>query len=126
MKTIRNSTKQIVLLFSIILLISSCVTYKATSLTLDEFVKTQEKVRVEYNDSEIYRFQNLVLENGIYYGVMNEKLQTVKKPIEVESIKSVRVYDRTKSTIVTIGVPILVLGITYIVAMESFRPSLNW
>ena len=126
MKTIKNSMKQIALLFSIILLISSCVTYKATSLTIDELVKTQEKVRVEYKDSKIQRFQNLVLENGTYFGMMKEKLQTVKKPIEVESIKSVRVYDRTKSTIVTIGVPVLLVGIAYFVAKKSISPSINF
>ena len=126
MKTIKNSMKQIALLFSIILLISSCVTYKATSLTIDELVKTQEKVRVEYKDSKIQRFQNLVLENGTYFGMMKEKLQTVKKPIEVESIKSVRVYDRTKSTIVTIGVHVLLVGIAYFVAKKSIIPSINF
>ena len=63
MKAIKNNTKQIALLFGVILLLSSCVTYKSTALTLDELVKTQEKVRVEYKDSKIQRFQNIVLEN---------------------------------------------------------------
>lgn len=104
-----------------ILLLSSCVTYKSTALTLDELVKTQEKVRVEYKDSKIQRFQNLVLENGTYYGMMKEKLQTVKTPIEVESIKSVKVYDVSKSTIVAIGVLIGMAGFIYIIAKKSLN-----
>lgn len=121
MKAIKNNTKQIALLFGVILLLSSCVTYKSTALTLDELVKTQEKVRVEYKDSKIQRFQNLVLENGTYYGMMKEKLQTVKTPIEVESIKSVKVYDVSKSTIVAIGVLIGMAGFIYIIAKKSLN-----
>lgn len=121
MKAIKINKKQIALLFGVILLLSSCVTYKSTALTLDELVKTQEKVRVEYKDSKIQRFQNLVLENGTYYGMMKEKLQTVKTPIEVESIKSVKVYDVSKSTIVAIGVLIGMAGFIYIIAKKSLN-----
>ena len=121
MKAIQNNTKQIALLFGVIVLLSSCVTYKSTALTLDELVKTQEKVRVEYKDSKIQRFQNLLLENGTYYGMMKEKLQTVKTPIEVESIKSVKVYDVSKSTIVAIGVLIGMAGFIYIIAKKSLN-----
>ena len=86
-------------------------------------MKTQEKVRVEYKNSEIYRFQKLVSENSNYYGLMNEKLSQVKKPIEVEKIKNVRIYDKSKSIGLTIGVPIVMAGLIYIVAKESVNVS---
>ena len=74
---------------------------------------------MEYNDSEIYRFQNLVSENGMYYGMMNENFQLIKKPIEVYRIKSVRVYDKSKSLIITIGVPVVMAGLVDFLAKES-------
>ena len=120
MKSIKNQSNRIALLMSILMFFSSCVTYKKTSLNLDELVQSQDRVRVEYNNSEIYRFRNLVSEDGNYYGMMSERLQKVKKPIEVERIKSVKVYDKSTTILASIGGPIAVAGIFCLAVLLGF------
>ena len=59
----------------------------------------------------------------MYYGMMNENLQLIKKSIEVDRIKSVRVFDKSKSLGLTIGVPVVIAGLVYFLAKESVSVS---
>ena len=119
MKRIKKKHITISLLFSVIMFFVSCVAYKSTTLTLDDLVKSEERVRIEYSNSEIYRFKKIIFENGNYYGLMKEELKLVKKEISIEEINSIKTYDKTKSIIITIGVPIVLVGLVYIIGVNT-------
>jgi len=111
MKTVTKQMKQIALLLVLIMIFQSCiVTYRTTSMPLSLVVKTQKKVRIEYDNSEIYRFEKIEVEGNNFYGVKEVKGEIVKTPIEVDRINNIKIHDKSKSNWISLGMTTLILG----------------
>lgn len=123
MKTIKNRTGSVALLFGIIMLLQSCMVYKRSSVTLEKAVQEQQKVRVEYEDYESYRFQKLISKEGTYFGVKKVKGELVNIPIDDNRIVSVRLYNKSLSNTLTIVGPIVVLGGVLLIMANSASVS---
>lgn len=79
-------------------------------MPLREVVKTQKKVRVEYNESKIYRFEKIEEEGGNFYGVRENRGKVLTTPIEVERINNIKIYDKSKSNWRSAGITAGLLG----------------
>lgn len=129
MKSIKNGIRQLALVFGLIIFFQSCVVaYKATSMPLYEVAKSHNKVRVEYNNSEIYRFIKIEEEGNNFYGVKEVKGEIVKTPIEVERISNVKVYDKSKSNWRSAAIITGLLGgfILIVASTIEVQPSVSW
>ena len=129
MKTIKKQIRGLALIFGLIILFQSCVVaYKPTSMPLSEVVKTQKKVRVEYNNSEIYRFEKIEVEGNNFYGVKEVKGEIVKTPIEVERINNIKIHDKSRSNWISLGMTTLILGgfILLVATTIEMQPSVSW
>ncbi len=92
MKTIKKQIHGLALLFGFLILFQSCVVaYKPTSMPLSQIARRQEKVRVEYNNSEIYRFEKIEQKGNKFYGIKEVKGEIVKTSIEVDRINNVKI-----------------------------------
>lgn len=97
--------------------------YKKSSVTLEKAVQEQQKVRVEYEDYESYRYQKLISKDGTYFGVKKEKGELVNIPIDENRIVNVRLYNKSLSNTLTIVSPIVILGGVILILASSVDVS---
>ena len=119
MKTIKRRTGSIALLCGLAILLQNCMVYKKSSVTLEKAVQEQQKVRVEYEDYESYRYQKLISKDGTYFGVKKEKGELVNIPIDENRIVNVRLYNKSLSNTLTIVGPIVILGGVILILASS-------
>ena len=110
MKTIKLHYRIIAFSFSILILFQGCTVYKSANVTLDEAVIANTKVRVKTNDNKTLRFEKIQLDNGVYYGMMYLNKSWVKIPVNEDNFDKIQVKDKTSSTILTIGIPLAIIG----------------
>ena len=104
----------IVLLSIFIVIFSSCSTYYESSVSLEQASIQESKVRIETKNKEVDKYQKVIKEKDEYYGVSKSN----EKELLVESnLKSVRLYDKSGSTINSIlaGVGIAAVALTLII-----------
>ena len=136
MKPLRKHLKLIALFLAVTFLVQSCKVYKYPQATLEEAVKSNDKVKVNSNTNEKYIFTQLEKNNGQYYGITKSNSTTakllsdqityqdefnyVKILLNDEQLRDVYVkkHDKALSTIVSILVPVIIIyGI--LLAMSS-------
>ncbi|MEL0457522.1 hypothetical protein WJN01_14880 [Flavobacteriaceae bacterium SZ-1-7] len=125
MKALNKHKKVMAQFMMFLILCQSCVLYKSTPITMDEAVKNESKVMVKTNNNEILKFKRIGFENGDYYGLKHRTGKIAKMPLEKETITSIREKDRALSTIVTIGMPLLILLSAAIMVEESLSFELG-
>jgi len=111
MKAIKIHLKAVALFFSILILLQGCTVYKSANVSLEEAVRTDNKIKITTNDNQTLKFQKIGFEDGLYFGIKKIKGEMVKSKIEQENIKSVKLQDKPTSTILTIGIPVVILGV---------------
>ena len=110
MKTLKNHLKVVTLFLSVLILFQGCTVYKSSSVTLDEAVSADTRIRIKTNDNQTLKFKNVRVENEIYTGFMYKKSKWVKTDINEDNIDIVQVKNKTLSTVLSIGIPIIILG----------------
>jgi len=123
MKTIKKHLKVFALFISVLILIQSCTIYKSTSVTLEEASKTNNKVRVEKRNGEKVKYSKIVvLNDGNFYGVKKEKYLFNNILLDQNDIDKIQLKDKTMSTILSIAIPVTIIGIAigvFAVAIEN-------
>lgn len=113
--------KTIALILSMLILLQGCTAYKSASVSLEQAVLAQTKVKLETKSGEKLKFIRIGVENGNYYGVKKVKgdktLNYKTVPLETNYIKSVKLKDETLSTVYTIAAT---LGSLIIWSMSAF------
>ena len=110
MKIIKKQFKSVALILSMLILFQGCTAYKSASVTLDEASKSEGKVKVHTTTNETLKFKRIGIENGNYYGVKKIKGDLVKVPLDKTKLNKIKVKDDTMSTIMTIALPVVIIG----------------
>jgi len=110
MKTLKKQIKTISILFGILILSQSCVVYKSQNFTLEDASKTVAKVKLVTDNNQTLKYKRVGITNGVYYGVTKENGLINMVEIQENKIKSVKLQDKTLSTALTIGIPVLIIG----------------
>lgn len=110
MKTLKKQIRPITILFAFIMLVQSCSVYKSSTISMYQAVQNESKVKVKTFDNEKLKFDRISIEDNKYYGVKKENNQVVKTPLKEDLIKSVNEKDKTLSTLLSIGVPVVIVG----------------
>jgi hypothetical protein len=79
-------------------------------VSLDQAVQSESKVRVYTNTNEKLKFKRITLENGSYYGVQKFNSKTIRTPLDQDYINRINEKDKTLSTVLNIGIPIVIVG----------------
>ncbi len=113
MNTIRNKLYHLVFLFASLILLQSCgvVYYQGTNVSLEQATKQDSKVKVKTITNEIYEFRRIVFEDGKFYGVQKKGSEMVNIPLEVNELSKVRLQDKTMSTVLSIVIPVVMIGV---------------
>ena len=114
MKTIKIHLKIVAFLISSMILLQGCTIYKSTTVTLDEAYKAHTKTKVFTTDNETLKFKKINFIDGNYYRVLSWDSERHPKLddmlIDENNINSIKIKNKTASTILNVGVPVVVVG----------------
>lgn len=119
MKKLKKQFNTITLFFVVVMLIQSCTVYKSTPITLDQAVQSGAKVRVKTLDNEKFKFKKIEFIDGKFQGLKKQSGFMVKTPLNQEDIKSVNEKNKTLSTVLSIGIPVVTVGGLLAIAAAS-------
>ncbi len=117
MKFKKLKTKTVCFLLVIALILQSCAVYEKTSVTLDQAVTADRKVLVVKTDNTKLKFIRIEQIDGIYYGRLKTKGKIEKIPLTESDLKTIRVLDKTATTIGNVAIVVGSLGIVFLVVV---------
>ena len=128
MKLKNLKTKTVCFLLIIALIFQSCGVYKKTSVTLDEAVNADRKVLVVKKDNTKLKFIRIEQIDGMYYGHLKTKGEIEKIPLTESDLKTIRVLDKTLTTIGNVAIVVGSLGVIFLViaAIELSNWDDDW
>jgi hypothetical protein len=116
MKTIKQHLKVVALFLSALILLQGCTVYHSANVTLEEAVRSDINVRIKTNDQQTLKFRKVGVENGNFYGVKKNNGMIVRTPLDHKFINSINSKDKTLSTILSIGIPVIIVGVLLAIA----------
>lgn len=142
MKTIRKHLKMLSLIMSLTILVQSCVAYHSSAASIDEAVQSNDKIKLVSATKDTYVFQELQRENGNIYGITKRKSVTadllssqivadtkdqknVKILLRDDQLNNIHLQNKTMSTLATIGIPLVVMGVIAIIVANSLDFNLG-
>lgn len=123
MKTIKKNLKKTSLFFTLLTFLQACRVYHTESVTLQEAVKAEKRVKIRTKSNKTYKFQKVVLEDGRFYGINNYRSKEIKYPLDYNELRKVRLHDKTLSMIFSIGLPVVIIGM---VVLSFAQAGLFW
>jgi len=105
------------------ILLQSCVAYQKTSISLDE-AKNKGKVKVMRRTGNYSKFKNIHMEDGVYYGNINNKEVLLK----VSQFSAIYLEDKEKSKKQTIKLAVgivVTIGIFFLIGAAITASSIN-
>ena len=112
MKAIKDRLRPITWLLAVVMVFQSCTVYKSTPITIDEASKANDKVRIYKRNGEKLKYYRIVQgNNGKYYGdqIINKMHNNFL--INEDEIEKIQIKDKSSSTILTIAIPVAIIGI---------------
>lgn len=141
MKSFKQSFKLAAKILSFLILLQSCTVYHTYTSSVDEAVKTNDKVKLDVVNDDPYKFKNLTIIEDEYYGLAKIKSETYnrlsdRKKLESndekfsyvrlneEELKEIHLKNIKASKTLSIVVPVVVglgvlVGVGVIVANEA-------
>jgi len=124
MKILKKQFRHIVLLFTLLILFQSCRVYHKKSVTLDQAVIEQKRVKIKTVDNKTLKFKKIIHESGEYYGIKPSTfMDTIYKiPLDQNKLQNIRMHNKTLSIIYGAGlsvVLIIIIGGYIIVASAT-------
>lgn len=131
MKIVKRNLEWSVKLLSLLILLQSCTVYHSYNSSIDEAIATGNKVKVNVENNDPYKFKKLVRIDDEIFGLVYSKSQSYKLlssrktiPTEYQTLFYVQVYDnelndihlknKTTSTVLTVAIPVVVTGLIFI------------
>ncbi|SHM08802.1 hypothetical protein [Flavobacterium xinjiangense] len=123
---LKNRT--ICFLLIIALILQSCAVYKKTPVTLNEAANVDRKILVVKTDNTKLKFKKIEKIDGVYYGLIKTKGQIEKIPLTESDLKTIRVLDKTATTIGNVAIVVGSLGVVFLVvaAIELSNLGDDW
>lgn len=134
MKTIREYLKLVSLFLMFLITLQSCSVYHSKTASVDEAIRSDNKVKVITSSDDIYKFKKLQKESDQIYGVIKKGSSTAERLYDQgiikdnkskyvnlllpeNTIKEIHLKNKSLSTVLTIAIPVVglaaFLGIAY-------------
>jgi hypothetical protein len=106
-------SKFVCLFLVFVVILQSCAVYQKNLVSIEEATATNHKVLIIKTDDTKLKLKKIELINGKYYGVVkDDNWKIIKIRLNESEIKTIRVLDKSTSTLLTIGavvVPIIAI-----------------
>lgn len=138
MESVKYYLKPISCLLIFLIFLQSCTVYHSTPSSVEKAIASQNKVKVDIKMDEPYKFNKIKsFEDGVY-GIVKIKSPTARKlnerlivPNEDAKyghvkltdleLQNIRLKNRTASTIITIAIPVVILGALVIWVVDELN-----
>ncbi|GIZ09208.1 hypothetical protein [Flavobacterium sp. UMI-01] len=118
MKGKKHQQQLICLLLTIVIVFQSCTVYKKTPVSLNDAMNSNGKAVITTTANVKNKYSQILLLEGNYYGIVKTNKGESKVLLIENEIKSIRVHDKTASTIGNIAIVIGTVGaVFFIVAL---------
>ena len=108
----------------LLFLLQSCTVYQKTPVSINEAITLDKKVLVITDSDKKLKFKKIEQINGIYYGITKA---AIRVPLIESKIKTIRISDKSKSTLLTIGVVVVPLAVVVIISIIDWGPgNIGW
>jgi ABC-type antimicrobial peptide transport system permease subunit len=125
MNKIKNKIKLFSLTLSILVMFQSCTVYKSTTVSLEQATKEQIKAKVETKNQAKINFKYIINENGNYFGMRKVEGKMEKMQLNEKLINTIKLKDKTTSTILSIALPIGIIAGLGLIFQDSFKWKSN-
>ena len=115
MKLTNIKNQAICFLLAFTLVMQSCSVYKKTSVNLEEAYNSDTKVLIVKIDNTKLKFNRIKQNEGNYYGTLKTKGHMENVPLIASDLKTIRVLDKTTTTIGNVAIIIGSVGIVFLV-----------
>ena len=102
-----------------LILLQGCTVYKSTPITIEQVAIGEQKVKVITKHNTKLKFKKVVIENEKLYGVRKVDGIDVKLLLDRNSIDTIKAKDKTLSIILSIGIPVIIIGGLTAIAASS-------
>lgn len=136
MKIIRLYLKKISIFLLFLITLQSCSVYHSKTATIDEAVRSNDKVKVITNSNDIYKLHKLKIEDGQVYGVLKKGTETAERLadqglvkysdskyetilLKDSTIKEIYLKNKTLSTVLSIAIPVVGVAVILIVLYNT-------
>jgi len=141
MESLKYYFKPVSYLLTFLMFLQSCTVYHSTPSSVEKAIASQNKVKVDVKTGEPYKFNRIKSDEDGVYGIVKIKSSTYKKlkervivpnegakyghvKLSDLELQNIRLKNRTASTIITIAIPVVILGALVIwVVDESNQPT---
>lgn len=106
-----------------VILLQSCAVYQKTPVSIEEAVTTKNKVLIIKTDDTKLKLKKIEQIDGVYYGIIDGDREAVKVPLNKSEIKTIRILDKSTSTLSTIVVVVVPLALIIIFATADWGPG---
>ena len=106
-----------------VILLQSCAVYQKTPVSIEEAVTTKNKVLIIKTDDTKLKLKKIEQIDGVYYGIIDGDREVVKVPLNKSEIKTIRILDKSTSTLSTIAVVVVPLALIIIFATADWGPG---
>ena len=87
-----------------VLLLQSCTVYQKTPVSYLEATAINKKVVITKTDDSKHKYRKIEQIDGQYFGIIKSNGNLVNVPLKESDIKSIRLLNKTASTLATIGI----------------------
>lgn len=117
--------KPTVVYVSLFILLNSCSVYYEKEVSFEEAYQSRKPARLITNENRKVKLKKIIYKDSTYYGISYYKKNKVEFPLSNETRKSLRLKDRTTSTIINVSGATLTLGIS-ISIISALSISSEW
>ncbi len=116
-------TKFVCVFLVFVILLQSCTVYKKAPVSISEASATNHKVLIIKNDDTKLELKKIELVDGVYYGFIDEDRGIVKIPLNESTIKTIRIIDKSASTLLSTGIVVIPLAIIITLVIANWGPG---
>jgi hypothetical protein len=116
-------TKFVCVFLVFVILLQSCTVYKKAPVSISEASTTNHKVLIIKNDDTKLELKKIELVDGVYYGFIDEDRGIVKIPLNESTIKTIRIIDKSASTLLSTGIVVIPLAIIITLVIANWGPG---
>ena len=119
MKPLKKQLRPVAWLLAIMMIFQSCTVYKSTPITLEQAVQKESKVRIITNSNKTFVYKKIIVDEGKYYGVDRIKGKKINIPVNQDLVKSINEKNETLSTVLSFGIPLVIIGAIVVIAAQN-------
>tara|TARA_R100000935_G_scaffold51034_1_gene77290 strand:- start:269 stop:691 length:423 start_codon:yes stop_codon:yes gene_type:complete len=129
-----------VIIFGLCLLfLCSCSVYNSKTSTAEQAINTNNKVKIHTVDQSVYKFKELEIKENVLIGITKKNSKTAQKypaktavmdidknlvgiSLDIQNINEIYTKNKTVSTILSIGIPVIVTFVAFLVLVATSLP----